>query len=179
MHHIRLQKNQKGYTLIEVMIALFLFSMLITLVMQIMLIASSNYKRMEEKSNALENLRFAMDFMTSEIRSADEYKIDPAPIAGQPKEILKTLNVYKEKAIAGTFDELKFEFKTAQSELLYQGNVLSEDIKNIWIATKQPHVLQPYTILIITIETNETPMVPSLILQGEISLQYKKERTLP
>ncbi len=69
-------KNQKGSTLIELMVAVFIFSAVMTSMIQILIRSIDASKRMVAKQENIDNARYAMEFMTKELRMASE--IDPS-----------------------------------------------------------------------------------------------------
>jgi len=65
------KNRQHGLTLIEIMIALLIGAFLLTGVIQIFLSTTQTYRMQENVSRLQENGRFAMDFLTRDIRMAD------------------------------------------------------------------------------------------------------------
>lgn len=63
--------KQHGMTLIEIMVALMLGAFLLAGVMQIFLSSKQTYRMQENLSRMQENGRFAMEFLTKDIRMAD------------------------------------------------------------------------------------------------------------
>jgi type IV pilus assembly protein PilW len=64
-------KKQQGMTMIEIMIALLLGAFLLGGVLQIFASSNQSYRMQENMSRLQENGRFAMDFITRDIRMAD------------------------------------------------------------------------------------------------------------
>jgi type IV pilus assembly protein PilW len=75
--------QQKGMTLVEIMIALLIGAFLLGGVMQIFLSAKQTYRVQEALSRLQENGRFAMDFVGRDIRMAD-YRACPAALLLNP-----------------------------------------------------------------------------------------------
>jgi len=68
MKNTNLNTNQQGMTLIEIMIAMLLGSVLLTGVIQIFTSSNKTYRLQENMSRLQENGRFAMSFLTQDIR---------------------------------------------------------------------------------------------------------------
>ena len=71
MSQSELKTNQQGMTLIEIMIAMLLGLFLIASVMQIYIGSKQSSRMLENLSRMQENGRFAMDFISRDIREAD------------------------------------------------------------------------------------------------------------
>ncbi|MCK5498240.1 MAG: PilW family protein [Gammaproteobacteria bacterium] len=71
MKNTDFKKRQQGMTLVEIMIALVLGAFLLGGVMQIFLSSKQTYQMQDGMSRLQENGRFAMDFLTRDIRMAD------------------------------------------------------------------------------------------------------------
>ena len=74
MNNGSLKNRQQGMTLIEIMVALMLGAFLLAGVMQIFLSSKQTYRMQDNLSRMQENGRFAMEFITRDIRVAD-YKV--------------------------------------------------------------------------------------------------------
>lgn len=66
-----INRNQQGMTLIEIMVAMVLGIFLLGGIMQIFLASKQTYRMQENLSRMQENGRFAMGFLTKDIRMAD------------------------------------------------------------------------------------------------------------
>ena len=71
MKKTRLKTRQHGFTLIEIMIALVLGAFLIGGVLQIFLSSKQTYRMQDNLSRIQENGRFAMEFISRDVRGAD------------------------------------------------------------------------------------------------------------
>ena len=71
MKKTRLKTRQQGFTLIEIMIALVLGAFLIGGVLQIFLNSKQTYRMQDNLSRMQENGRFAMEFISRDVRMAD------------------------------------------------------------------------------------------------------------
>lgn len=69
--HRAARRHQAGMTLIEIMIALLMGAFLLGGILQIFISAKQSYRMQEELSRMQENGRFAMHFLTEDIRMAD------------------------------------------------------------------------------------------------------------
>jgi len=71
MNKFSINIKQQGMTLIEIMIALLLGVLLLAGVIQVFLSSNQTYRMQENMSRVQENGRFAMDFISRDIRMAD------------------------------------------------------------------------------------------------------------
>lgn len=92
--------QQKGFTLVEIMIALLIGVFLLGGVMGVFLNTKQTYSVQEALSRLQENGRFAMDFLAKDIRMAD-YRVcqTPTPPSFPPPSLI---NVGLDTAITGT-----------------------------------------------------------------------------
>jgi prepilin-type N-terminal cleavage/methylation domain-containing protein len=65
--------NKSGFTLIEVIVSLALFSVVITIAVGALLILISSNRQLQNEQSVLSNLSFALDSMTREIRTGSNY----------------------------------------------------------------------------------------------------------
>jgi len=65
-----INKNSKGVTLIELIVAMGIFSIIITLVVSLLAISLRGYRKTIALQNVQDNARFLLDFMTKEIRQS-------------------------------------------------------------------------------------------------------------
>ncbi len=85
-----LSQKEKGFTLIEMIVSLGVFSIVITIAVGALLVIISTNKQLQAEQNVMSNLAFAMDSMTREIRTGYSYYCESRPNdnAG-PKKIFK------------------------------------------------------------------------------------------
>ncbi len=67
------QKKQSGFTLIEIIVSLALFSVVITIAVGALLILIASNRQLQNEQSVLSNLSFALDSMTREIRTGTNY----------------------------------------------------------------------------------------------------------
>jgi prepilin-type N-terminal cleavage/methylation domain-containing protein len=65
--------NKSGFTLIEVIVSLALFSVVITIAVGALLILIASNRQLQNEQSVLSNLSFALDSMTREIRTGSNY----------------------------------------------------------------------------------------------------------
>ena len=65
--------QKKGFTLIEIIVSLALFSVVITIAVGALLILIASNKQLQDEQSVLSNLSFALDSMTREIRTGTDY----------------------------------------------------------------------------------------------------------
>jgi len=66
-------KNIQGFTLIEMIVSLAVFSIVVTTAIGAMLVLISTNQQLQAEQNVITNLSFALDTMTREIRTGDKY----------------------------------------------------------------------------------------------------------
>ncbi len=71
--------KQQGFTLIEMIVSLGIFSIIVTMTVGSLLVLISGNQQLQGEQNAMTNLAFAIDSMTREIRTGSNYYC-----AGQP-----------------------------------------------------------------------------------------------
>jgi prepilin-type N-terminal cleavage/methylation domain-containing protein len=78
--------NKSGFTLIEVIVSLALFSVVITIAVGALLILIASNRQLQNEQSVLSNLSFALDSMTREIRTGSNYycAARPNPNSGPP-----------------------------------------------------------------------------------------------
>jgi prepilin-type N-terminal cleavage/methylation domain-containing protein len=67
------QNQQSGFTLIEMIVSLGVFSIVVTMTIGAMLVLVSNNQQIQGEQSVMTNLAFAMDTMTREIRTGYNY----------------------------------------------------------------------------------------------------------
>jgi len=70
-HFIKTKKS--GFTLIEIIVSLALFSVVITIAVGALLILIASNRQLQNEQSVLSNLSFALDSMTREIRTGSNY----------------------------------------------------------------------------------------------------------
>lgn len=92
MHSYNLQKNMKrncGFSLIELMVSLTIFSIVMTVSVGTLLVLIDANAKAQALSSAMTNLSFAIDSMTRNIRTGKDYYCDGASSLGNPLKSLK------------------------------------------------------------------------------------------
>lgn len=67
------KKINQGFTLIEMIVSLGIFSMIVTMTVGALLVLISGNQQLQGEQNAMTNLAFAIDSMTREIRTGSNY----------------------------------------------------------------------------------------------------------
>lgn len=70
------QQPQKGFTLIEMIVSLGVFSVVVTIAVGALLILISSNRQLQNEQSVLSNLSFAIDSMTREMRTGSHYYCD-------------------------------------------------------------------------------------------------------
>lgn len=73
MQHRPYQRSTQGFTLIEMIVSLALFSVVVTISVGGLLVLIAANKQLQEEQNVLTNLSFAIDSMAREIRTGSSY----------------------------------------------------------------------------------------------------------
>ena len=77
---MRLHNKQLGFTLIEMIVSLAVFSIVIAIAVGALLMLIANNKKVQNEQSVMTNLSFALDSMTREIRTGtDYYCVDSIP----------------------------------------------------------------------------------------------------
>jgi prepilin-type N-terminal cleavage/methylation domain-containing protein len=77
---IEVTKKQKGFTLIEMIVSLGIFSIVVTTAVGALLIIMSTNQQLQAEQNVMTNLAFALDSMTREVRTGYSYVCGSASI---------------------------------------------------------------------------------------------------
>jgi prepilin-type N-terminal cleavage/methylation domain-containing protein len=72
------KKNQTGFTLIEMIVSLAIFSIIVTITIGALLVLIASNQKLQGEQSVMTNLAFAMDSMTREIRTGTNYYCDEA-----------------------------------------------------------------------------------------------------
>jgi len=72
-------KNNQGYTLIELIVAVGLFTIVMTLTSGVYLLMISLNQKAQGIATGIDNLNFALETMTRNIRTGTKYSCDPDP----------------------------------------------------------------------------------------------------
>ncbi|MFK5947320.1 MAG: PilW family protein [Methylococcales bacterium] len=174
MNNDSLKNKQQGMTLIEIMVALLLGAFLLAGVMQIFLSSRQSYRIQDNLSRMQENGRFAMEFITRDIRMAgyqgcsitnannntspQNPNPNPTPVtltALNNNEIMGTNGVANNwntiacgagnNCVAGT-DAISYHFGTVCGNLT--GNMATNNA-NIQISTANSCGIQAYDVLLV------------------------------
>ena len=70
---MRLHKKQSGFTLIEMIVSLGVFSVVITIAVGALLVLIATNQQLQAEQSVMTNLSFALDSMTREIRTGTNY----------------------------------------------------------------------------------------------------------
>lgn len=91
---ITTKKNQLGFTLIEMIVSLGVFSVVVTTAVGAMLVLISTNQQLQAEQSVMTNLAFALDTMTREMRTGFNYYCESRPnySAGGPSNIFDDAN---------------------------------------------------------------------------------------
>lgn len=144
-------KNEDGFTLIELILASALFSILAVSITILLSYTIKINTQLTDKSIKLENARIAMDFIQTNIKSAEKYSLNQSG---------KLLVIDKK-------DGFYFKFNNGIKQITYGDNLLSENVENISI-----NVIHDIMYIQITMKSLENHDPLKII--GQISVKYKE-----
>ena len=84
--------KKTGFTLIEIIVSLALFSVVITIAVGALLILIASNRQLQNEQSVLSNLSFALDSMTREIRTGSHYYCDAGASSGGGTGSLRLFN---------------------------------------------------------------------------------------
>lgn len=87
-----MMNNEKGVTLIELIVSLAIFSIIISVTLSILLFGSRTFKKQTETTNDLINIRHAIDYLTKEIRKSDSINITDDVLTLNNQDVYKLEN---------------------------------------------------------------------------------------
>ncbi|NLK20902.1 MAG: prepilin-type N-terminal cleavage/methylation domain-containing protein [Epulopiscium sp.] len=118
--------GDKGFTMIELLIGLALFSILSLGLWSILDHATRNSERTQLQIETVENARVALDFMVEEIRRAENIKIK------YPEGPLSLdIDGDGDYIIGSSSPDVEFEFDRAKGQIKYNSIVLVDDIEEL------------------------------------------------
>lgn len=79
---LRPRPKQSGFTLIEMIVSLGVFSVVVTIAVGALLILIASNRQLQDEQSILSNLSFALDSMTRDIRTGTHYYCDAATSYG-------------------------------------------------------------------------------------------------
>ncbi len=100
------QTNQRGFTLIEMIVSLGVFSVVVTTAVGAMLVLIATNQQLQAEQSVMTNLAFALDTMTREMRTGYNYYCDSQPnySAGGPNNIFDDANDHESLLGTNTAD---------------------------------------------------------------------------
>ncbi|NLJ88076.1 MAG: type II secretion system protein [Epulopiscium sp.] len=125
---IRILNMERGFTLIEVIISLAIFSILSLSLMGIMINFSAQTGKTQRQITTLENARIVLEFMIDETRRAEGIQIDN--LSGRQILALE-MNGLPGIDISAPNPDVVFEFDSSEKKVYYNGVVLSDNIESI------------------------------------------------
>lgn len=152
MYILKLYKNEEGFTLIELVLASALFSILALTVTILLSYTIKINAQLTDKSSKLENARIAMDFIQTNIESAERY----------------SLNQFGKFLVLDKKDGFYFKFNNRAKEITYGDNLLSENIENISL-----NVTNDIMCIQIIMKSSENHELLKII--GQLSVKYKEK----
>lgn len=152
MYILKLCKNKEGFTLIELVLASALFSILGLTITILLSYTIKINGQLIDKSSKLENARIAMDFIQTNIEAAEKY----------------SLNQFGKFLVIDKKDGFYFKFNNIAKEITYGNNLLSENIENISI-----NVINDIMYIQIIMKKSENHEPLKII--GQLSVKYKEK----
>lgn len=101
-------KNRRGFTLIELILTISLIGIVISLIFSLISYTQNNFNNQKVKSDNISNARYAMDYLTREIRKSHEISIKDniITIDGDIYKIKNRQFFKNDKAIINGIDEI-------------------------------------------------------------------------
>lgn len=140
--------NQKGFTFIEMIIVIAVFSILTINISTLLVYTININKKLSQKNINLENATLAMEFILSQVQTAEKYKTE---------NWSRFLTVDNGKNVS------YFNFYRNINLIEFGNNALAENVKDISINIDND------------IMTIQLEMVGEIKLVGQISVKYKSE----
>ena len=162
-------KSNKGYMLIETLIGLVLFGMLSIAGTSLLLHVNEVSGKLKLKSDLLENARITLDFITTQLRYCEVYKLERLDDGS-----LKRLTVWTngEETDVGRHE---FIYDKAEGTVLFGNNVLAQYIEDIWIEDKEDIMEIKITTQTKIIAIQDALLEP-VELKAKIDLTHKGSR---
>ena len=85
-----IKKNKKGFSLMEILVAIAIFSVIMLLVMQIFRMATEGQRNAIAAQNIQENIRFVLEIISKEIRTAKKAGAGDCPAGVSNGKVYKT-----------------------------------------------------------------------------------------
>lgn len=82
MFVFKLRKNEKGFTLIEMMVSVSIFVIVAFIVTTVFITAMQGYRKAQNMKRIMENLNFALDTMSLDVREGTNIKVVGDSISG-------------------------------------------------------------------------------------------------
>lgn len=140
--------NQKGFTFIEMIIVIAVFSILTINISTLLVYTININKKLSQKNINLENATLAMEFILSQVQTAEKYKAE---------NWSRFLTVDNGKNVS------YFNFYRNINLIEFGNNALAENVKDISINIDND------------IMTIQLEMIGEIKLVGQISVKYKSE----
>lgn len=147
----RLRSDETGFTLMEVMLAMALFTILSVSIGTLLTNTINTNKRLTEKSMKLEDARVAMDFIQTHIKDADQVTIDSN----------------HQLTVTDDGDSDTFRFNDSSNQIEYQGLVIAQQVDSFKVS-------KTADILKIEIQMEAGRGYEALKLLVEVNVKYKQ-----
>lgn len=165
--------NKKGFTLIEIIAAIFIFSLVALFAATAISFASNNFNRLKVRSELREEAWIALDFLTTQIKLANGYDI-----SYRSGNTLRQLDLYTSLTEGAPEHNYIFRYDRGKSKLDFGGindyapggvNQLSSNISSLSIIIDDKTEIMHISV---TAEDGKE----SLTLNTSVSLRYKELR---
>ena len=98
-------KNNKGYTLIEVLIIIVIVGIIVSLIYSLAPKSFKHFESQREKSDIISDLRLAMSYLTKEIRKSEKVEVIDGNLADDGSLIIDDINFRLENNVFKKEDE--------------------------------------------------------------------------
>lgn len=170
-----MSSGQKGFTLIEVMVAVSIFAIVITVGIGSLMTVNAGYRQAQLQRKAIDNVAFAMETMAREIRVGGQYTLASSPTAASDIDSGSD-NIFSFVSIDG--DDVTYALDTVADAITVTiGNTTSEltspnvEITSLEFVLEEVYssAKQPYVTIYIAARATRSNQETDILLQTSVS----------
>ena len=162
-------RTRTGFTLIETVVALVVFTLVVISGTTMLLYAGETSEKISLKNELLENARITLDFIIEQIRTSEGYTLQT-----DINDSLIRLVCYKELYDSGSnfdFNKNLSSDSPRYGQVVFAGNELSSYIADVKIRVDE-NKMEVQVITWESISENSNIQVTPITITGKVSLQY-------
>ena len=173
---VNLRNNHNfGFTLIEVMVAISIFSIVVTIGIGSLITVNKAYDQSQVQRAVIDNTSFVLESMAREIRTGQQYTCGTNPAAASNAGSCGTSNKFSFVNFDG--DEIWYRLNGTTIEKVINGDVFALTPENVaveklWFVideTTSAGPKQPYVVIHITARGNDSGQSSSIVMQTSVS----------